>query len=376
MSNALIVLKDKDQQVKIKTVLATMGFKVTMADTVAAGRDHIDKDETELIVIGKDLPDGDGIDFLKDLREKFGNRFVPILLLFKKSTEDSVRLAIDAGADDVLDYSSDEGAILAVVSARIRIKSSYDLLYNEMKKTHEEMEMARKVQEKLLPDHLPNSDKVRFAARYIPMEGVGGDFYDVISHEDDSVGLFISDVTGHGVHAAFTTMTIKTALNTWARGIVSPSETFILINNLVLSIMDVGRFVTAFYGKIDLDLMEFTYSNAGHPPALLFRAGTLEPERLDTDTGLPLGITSESVYKEKTVKLGKGDKLFMYTDGVDEARNTASEIYGEERFFGEIARNLDKDVDGILDAVLKDVTAFAEGTVFFDDINLLGMEIL
>jgi serine phosphatase RsbU (regulator of sigma subunit) len=122
--------------------------------------------------------------------------------------------------------------------------------------------------------------------------------------------------------------------------------------------------------------MEFIYSNAGHPPALLFRKGVREPEVLDTDTGFAFGITPECVYQEKTVKLQSYDKIFLYTDGIVEARNPDSRIYGVESFNKTVADNFDKPIEQILDALMKDVAKFADGAVFLDDINILAMEVL
>lgn len=374
MPTALVIAPDGDEKKEVTASLVKAGFAASAAEYDDAFEFLDGEEKVDLVAVGASAGLKNPVEVAENLRKK-GGPYLQVTFMVQNASDEEKASLLKAGADDVLE-AGDTVTLEALAGARIRVIEECSRLSKEVEKTKEEMAMARKVQEKLLPQKFPETEKIRFAARYQPTESVGGDFYDIISHEDDTYGLFISDVSGHGIHAAFTTMSIKTALNTWARGIVSPSETFILVNNLVLGIVDIGRFVTAFYGKIDMDLMEFTYSNAGHPPALLFRAGKKEPEFLDTDSGFPLGISAESVYQEKTVSLGKGDKLFVYTDGVDEARNPKSELYGEERFFKTIADNLEKDVDSILDAVLEDVTRFADGVPFFDDINLLAFEVL
>jgi sigma-B regulation protein RsbU (phosphoserine phosphatase) len=376
MAVALVVLAEDKIRKKIQKIFEGLEFTVLVAKSCTEARSCLAESGMDFLVLGTSFSDGDGLDLLVELRAQSPTDYLPIIIIAEKVTDNLLKKALKGRADDVLVCTASDDVIRAVAASRFRVKSLYDGLTKEIEKTRQEMDMARKVQEQLLPSEYPDTDKVRFAARYVPAEGVGGDFYDIISHEDESVGLFISDVSGHGIHAAFTTMSIKTALNTWARGIVSPSETFILINNLVLGIVDIGRFVTAFYGKLDLDTMEFIYSNAGHPPTLLYRAGVKKPELLDTETGFPLGISAESVYQEKVVQLAGGDKLFLFTDGVTEARSVDNDLYGDDRFMDLLAANIGKDVDAILDAVLDDLKEFAKGTVFFDDINLIGIEIV
>ncbi|TET37282.1 MAG: hypothetical protein E3J72_06475 [Planctomycetota bacterium] len=288
---------------------------------------------------------------------------------------DDLKFALEHGVVDFWHPPYEMNSYHGRLDARLAERSRLDELLKKLSIHQDELEIARKVQEQLLPDKYPNVRGVRFAARYVPTEQVGGDFYDLLDFHEDSAGIFIADVSGHGVPAAFTTMSIKTAISTWGRGIVSPGETMILVNSLVKDLLEGSRYVTAIFGHIDAELMEFTFTNAGHPAPLLFRESQNGPEILETEAGFPLGIVPDATYPEKTVKLKPGDFLFLYTDGITEATNPEKEFYGEERLCKVIGENLDRDADTILDLLQQDLNTFVDGCPFQDDVNLIGIQL-
>ncbi len=187
-----------------------------------------------------------------------------------------------------------------------------------------ELELARKIQLALIPLQSPGPD---IACYYKPMEKVGGDFYDFVNFPDkDIVGIFISDVSGHGVPAAFITSMMKSLVLQIAPEIDNPAEFLQYLNSSLLERTD-GNFITAFYGIFNRRTRMFVYANAGHNPPYLI--GGKNTELLRTEkSGIPLAILSNDrlniigkSYANQEIELAAGSKLLLYTDGLVETVN-------------------------------------------------------
>ena len=177
------------------------------------------------------------------------------------------------------------------------------------------MEYAREIQEGLLPPRIeiPNINSWVY---YEPIQSVGGDFYDIIPIDESKYGIFISDVAGHGLAAAFVGALAKMSLTVHAKKTQSPKRLMEILNDNLCSVLNSGHYLTAFYGILDLKDNSFKYTRASHPSPVLRRAdGSFE--QLDTK-GLFVGIFPEPKYEEKTIHLHKGDKLLFFTDGAFE----------------------------------------------------------
>jgi serine phosphatase RsbU (regulator of sigma subunit) len=197
----------------------------------------------------------------------------------------------------------------------------------------EELKMARQIQMNMIP---PMSSSANIAFYYKPMEQVGGDFFDFIHYNTDgTLGIFISDVSGHGVPAAFITSMIKTSLLQITPGINTPSLVLRFLND-ILRKQAAGYFITAFYGIYNPSTHEFNYSNAGHNLPYIVASTGIE-QLLQVETGFPLAIMSSNElqtigkdFSNRIIRLEKGAKLLLYTDGLVEAVN-ARDILSDEK---------------------------------------------
>jgi serine phosphatase RsbU (regulator of sigma subunit) len=198
-----------------------------------------------------------------------------------------------------------------------------DLLHFSIRRLDEELKMAARVQQDFLPKTLPAIGRVRFSTLYRPAGFVSGDLYDVMRLDESHVGFYMADAVGHGIPAALLTMFLKNALVTkqilpGGYRLLPPGETLARLNDsLVEQNLSQATFATAVYGIIDVNTLEIRLARGGHPsPLRLKRNG--EIASLDAEGSL-LGIFPNEHFEETTVQLEAGDRLFLFTDGVEVA---------------------------------------------------------
>jgi sigma-B regulation protein RsbU (phosphoserine phosphatase) len=223
---------------------------------------------------------------------------------------------------------------------------------NRMVAMQSEMDQARRIQMSILPSGPPASAHYQVAAKYSPMTSVAGDLYDFLPLEDGRIGLFIADVSGHGLPAALVASMLKTALSIQARATSNPAQLLSELNRLFCG-QSHGQFVTAAYAILDANAQTATYSAAGHPPLLLWRNGSGEVREIE-ENGLPLGILATAEYSEITIPFSRGDRLAMYTDGIVESENLSGEEFGSTRL-SEVLRKNNGNANALLSAAISSV---------------------
>ena len=264
-------------------------------------------------------------------------------------------------------------------------------LLSRQKAMQEELVRAKKIQENLLPKSFPSNMGLKFYASYIPMETVGGDFYDVQIFPNpeeaplDKVGILIADVSGHGVPAAFIASMAKIS---WQNNFEQYKTPSAILQRLNLQMLEntAGHFLTAFLGvfetrvrhnpTMDLNLGNedsswrgiFRYASAGHFSPYIIR------KNMDSITlkvkGSMIGVFQNIRIDEYAVDYYKGDRFIFFTDGLLEAKNQTGEILGEERLYQifEASRNLEGK--RACEFILEKLWDFADGKTIEDDITL------
>lgn len=206
--------------------------------------------------------------------------------------------------------------------------------YVKGRRLEEQMEIARQVQSKLLPDPLVQLPGVDIATAYRPSEEVGGDFYDVFANEENGFAAVIGDVSGKGLPAALLMGVIHGAVRTagWRETKMTHEEESGRLNRLLYERASGNRFASVFWCVYESHLHLLRYVNAGHcPPFLVSRDdGALTTKRLE-EGGPVLGLLPEATYESSTVRIAPGDLLVMYSDGLVEANSAGGEEYGEAR---------------------------------------------
>jgi hypothetical protein len=194
---------------------------------------------------------------------------------------------------------------------------------------NKELEIARRIQSSTLPQSVPTLAGLDIAARYVPMSAVAGDFYDFLWIDEKRLGILIADVTGHGVPAALIASMLKVAFAGQAAHAEDPALVLAGLN-LALCGKFEEHFVTAAYLYVDLENGRMRYSAAGHPPLMLVPHGAAQVREIE-ENGLMLGLFPEADYSSVEIRIGRGDRCLLYTDGVFEASNAAREEFGKSR---------------------------------------------
>ena len=233
-----------------------------------------------------------------------------------------------------------------------------------------ELEYAKQIQLSALPTNFPTGEDYSIYAQMIAAKEVGGDFYDFYKLGDTTVAFLAADVSGKGIPAAMFMMTAKTIIKDLAESGMAVNDIFTRANEKLCENNEADMFVTAWMGILDLQTGNMKYANAGHNPPLLKRAdGAFE--YLRSRAGFVLAGIEGFNYRINELQLKAGDRLFLYTDGVPEATNAESELYGEDRLLNFMNQNTVAPATELLTALKADIDAFVGEAPQFDDITML-----
>ena len=245
----------------------------------------------------------------------------------------------------------------------------------EKERVNTELDMANQIQTTILP-HIfpafPNRNEFDVYATMNPAKEVGGDYYDFYMIDDNHLAIAIADVSGKGVPAALFMMVTKAILKNNAMLNKSVGEVLAMTNDMLCSNTQLDMFVTVWMGILEISTGILTCANAGHEYPVIMRDGRFE--LLKDSHGFVLGGFENETYDEYQIRLEKGDKLFVYTDGVPEAVDAERTFFGTDRLVESLNKVPDADPEQILDNVKSDVDTFVKGAEQFDDITMLCLE--
>lgn len=239
----------------------------------------------------------------------------------------------------------------------------------ERSRFESELEVARRIQARLLPSRPPEVPGLEIAGQSESAREVGGDYYDHIPVGDRRALLVIADVSGKGVPAALLMSAFRASLMSQDSHEGDPARLAARLNEFLHRSVDPGKFVTAFVGFLDGATGRLVYANAGHNPPVLLRANG-DVEWLAAG-GLILGILPEAPFESGSVDLRPGDLIVLYTDGVTEGANATAEQWGEERLVESVRRRRADSCAAIAAGLVREVRAFEGETGPADDITVL-----
>jgi serine phosphatase RsbU (regulator of sigma subunit) len=195
----------------------------------------------------------------------------------------------------------------------------------EKQRMEHELRVARFIQQTLLPKQMPALPGWQISGHYQPAQAVGGDFFDFIHHSDGRLGIVIGDATGKGIPAALMMAAARSTVRSVAPQLDSPGDVLRKANTLLLSAMPNSMFVTCAYAILDPVSGWISFANAGHSlPCLLAKQGVVELWA----TGMPLGLMPDMEYEELNLKIEPGERLLLFSDGLIEAHNGSSDMFG------------------------------------------------
>jgi len=246
------------------------------------------------------------------------------------------------------------------------------------------LESAAHIQRSLIPTRQPSYDNLHYSCRYMPCKQVGGDLFNILQLDEQTVMTYLVDVSGHNISSAMVTVSVHQSLSMHTGQLVKrpteyPPYYAITSPRQVLKELEseypferFEEFFTISYLLINPHTGQVRYSNGGHPPPLLLRSdGSVE--RLDAG-GTLIGIGKLVDFEEGATRLQPGDRLFMYTDGITEHTSTDNEVYGEARFLEQLLAGSETTLEEVTRDTLIALREFGGSTLPVDDVTLIGIE--
>jgi sigma-B regulation protein RsbU (phosphoserine phosphatase) len=321
------------------------------------------------------------------LRDRGAEPPVPVLLVTADAGPAGRLAGLRAGAAACLPRPFEPAELPALAQSFLRLRERHDRLAEKTAEVHRinkrlqaayqqidaELELARRVQESFLPRDLPQLPAARFAVHYRPCGRVGGDFYDAFRLDERHVGFYVADAMGHGVPASLLTVFVKTGvrpkeIHGQHYRLVPPGEVLGRLNrDLIAQALSESPFITMAYALLNVADGTLAFARSGHPyPLYLPHDGPPQLWRLE---GTLLGIF-DTAYPVRTERLRPGDKLLLYTDGVDAARQGDS-LPGTPTLLACAARHRELPIQELVGRLALDLFAQTQQA---DDLTLLGVE--
>jgi sigma-B regulation protein RsbU (phosphoserine phosphatase) len=250
-----------------------------------------------------------------------------------------------------------------------------------------DLDAAAAVQRSLLPSVLPEAPGFRFAWRFRPCQELAGDFLNILPLDGGHIGVYILDVSGHGVAAALLSVTLSRVLSlvpdrsvlyrpvagrAGQFTIAAPAEVVAQLNREFRISPQTAQYFTMIYGVLDTKTRDLRYVTAGHPLPVCVRPGEA-PHSLES-SGTPVGLLPGASYEEQQVRLQAGERLYFFTDGLTDAEGVTGEEFGAERLREVLDRNRRVTLDESLDAAMGCVEQWCAPARPNDDMALLAIE--
>ncbi|URA10403.1 SpoIIE family protein phosphatase [Thermospira aquatica] len=250
------------------------------------------------------------------------------------------------------------------------LQESNEQLLMAQKQIRFELELAQRIQRSMMPQQFDTLHPLLLHGTYLPMEELGGDFYDIFKTENRYLHVLIADVSGHGVPSALIAMMAKAFVNYYSEQSHDPSYIVAHTNrDLCRQLVDVENYITLFYAVIDLETNLCHYVNAGHVNIFhVTKEGKIT--KLSAQTPF-LGKFEELNFSSTAITLSPEDKLVLYTDGITETRNPENNLFGEGAFIDLLSQNADKTPSELTHILLNKLDEFRQDIPYGDDITLL-----
>lgn len=376
----------------LASTLEEAGHKV--AAVAANGREAIEflrKSRCNVIISDWEMPEMNGVQLCQAIRSGELGRYVYVILLTVREGTSHIVEGLSAGADDFLakPFDPNELRVRLNAGARIiqlerRLASQNEMLQAANDRMKRDLEAAARVQQTLLPGELPDTEGLSFAWAYRPCDELAGDALNVFRINDRLLGLYVLDVSGHGVPAALLSVTATRSLSPSAGlspaigsgpdpDAVSPAQVASRLNALYPMESNGDHYFTLVYGLLDVQTKELRFICAGHPGPVLARPG--QPQRRFDAPALPIGIIEGAEYEDTLIKLCPGDRLYIHSDGVTEEMDAEGAEFGDECLLGAIADSRDMTLPESVDSLVRKVIDWRGDGHLRDDVSILAIEV-
>ncbi|MCB0190587.1 MAG: SpoIIE family protein phosphatase [Anaerolineae bacterium] len=328
----------------------------------------------DLVLLDVMMPRMSGFDVARKLRERFAPYELPILILTAKNRTADLIAGFEAGANDYLAKPFDKQELLARVNTLLTLKEMVKS-HDQLMMIEQELTVARRIQQSILPTSVPHLPKLDVQVRYLPMASVGGDYYDFFAVDDQRLGILVADVSGHGVPAALVAAMIKIAFSVQQPNARSASMVLTSMNHVLVDRIS-KQYLTAAYVYINLATRKLFHASAGHWPLLIWKKQAQALHQLKPE-GFIMGWMAEIDYSSVEFDLEPGDRVLLYTDAIIEARSPAGELFGEDRFHQLIRAGQTLTAAELADSILDHLQNWSKHNGRFeDDLTLIVIDVL
>jgi sigma-B regulation protein RsbU (phosphoserine phosphatase) len=389
-----IVVADDEQDMRdyFRKILPRLGHVVV--GVACNGTELVERcrsSSPDLVITDIKMPDMDGIEAARALNAE---RRVPVILVSAFHDPELIRRA---ETDNIMGYlvkpikQADLEPVIALATWRRRMEEELRLAKEATERAYDrirrDVQMAAQLQRALLPTNLGAIPGIRFAWEYHPCAQLAGDGLNVFWLDDHHVGLYLLDVSGHGVAAALLSVTLARLLspllhqstllrvpqaNDKGYRLVPPAEVALQLNQWLLANPAGDQYFTMVYGMLDVRTRCLRYVSAGHPGPILHSAGA-EPTFIQVP-GFPVGLAADADYTDSELQLKAGDRLFFYSDGITEAVDAAGQLLGLERLREAVRRSQRDTVEDSCAKILRDVLSWSLNSPD-DDLSILALAI-
>jgi sigma-B regulation protein RsbU (phosphoserine phosphatase) len=330
MQNRLLVVDDdRVNRMVMGRYLENEGHQVEFAVNGLEALEKLRTSRFDMVLLDIEMPEMNGYQVLEHIRQVPQWRDMPVIVTSALEELDSVVRCIENGAEDYLTKPVNRVLLKARIDASLEKKRLRDRQTELLNQLEREMEIARKTQQSILPERLPEPVGYEFGALMIPARAVGGDFYEFFDLGGNRWGIVIGDVSDKGLPAAlFMTLTYSLMKAEAERG-ATPGQVVREVNRHLLGMNASTMFVTILYGILDCNSGEFSYARAGHlAPALFDSQGS--PMALNMNPGQPIGLFEDFNIDEATIQVPPNGLLVLSSDGLTEPVDQLDQEFGEQ----------------------------------------------
>ncbi len=400
------ILVAEDDPVTRKTlslILHNFGYEVLSASDGKQAWDILQKEYVRLIISDWEMPEMDGVALCRNVRSTEFPGYVFFILLTSRDTKDDLVEGMSAGADDFMVKPFNKEELYARIRAGERIlKLEKDLAERNraLRETNEKLNKAYsvikkdlreagKIQSSLLPEPGLVINGVQFDWVFLPSTYVAGDIFNYFKLDETHLGFYLLDVAGHGIPASMLSVTLSKVLSTENNKqcvlkrhlevppyyeIRMPSVVIKALNQRFQSDAETMQYFTMIYGVINTLDGHSIITQAGHPPPVYLKKGS--KATLLGSGGFPVGMFPDLDYEEESVVLNKGDRLFLYSDGITECTNKKNEQFSVERLIRILEKDPDVPIKELMENMEKSLRTWKGDDAFEDDVTLLALNVL
>jgi sigma-B regulation protein RsbU (phosphoserine phosphatase) len=409
-ASLLVVDDDEMNRDMLARRLQHKGYAVTIAKSGREALELLGDQPFDLVLLDVTMPGLSGLEVLRTVRRIEMLTDLPIIMATARGESGDIVEALNLGANDYVTKPLDFPVVLARIRTQLALKRAVEQikgLQQSLTDHNKELELANtklgaangrmkadleaaaRVQQTLLPGNPPAVPGVSFAWFFRPCEELAGDLFNALRLDGRHVGLYVFDVSGHGVSAALLSVTVSWVLarmpgaaalltrpgdNGIGEVVVPPAQVARELTGRFPFDPATEQYFTLLYGILDQETREFRFVSAGHPAPVYMGHG--RPPVVLQASGLPIGIaTKDYSYEEHSIRLMAGDRLFLYTDGLVETMDPEGQLYGTERLLHELQQTRSLPLAESLAALRKHVEAWAGSVRLRDDISVLALEI-